>query len=852
MWKVGLKGLLAHKRRLLGTCSAVLLGVAFLAGTLVLGDTMRGGFDDVFTEANSGVDAVVRSTVSLGDEQSSIQRRLVPADLAVQLAGIDGVAAAEPSVEGLGQIIAADGSPLGGQGPPTIAGNWLTDEDLSPWQIAEGRAPAAPGEVAIDKRSSDVGDLPVGSRTTVRMPEPVQVEVVGIATFGSADTLGGVNFVAFTLPQAQDLLFGGEDAATDILVRADDGVSQEELAARIAPILPDGVEVLTGDALTDEQTRAIEEDFLGIFENLLLVFTVIALLVASFSIYNTFSVILAQRTRESALLRAIGASRGQVLRSIGTEALVVGAISSAGGLVGGILLAWGLKSLMDVAGFGLPGGLVVGARSVITAVVVGMAVTLLAAVIPAVKASGVPPLAALRDISLDRAGTSRVRLALGALLAAAGIVLVLVAAFATGDDSSQALALVGLGAVVTLVGFVVLGPVVARPLSGLIGAPLPALRGVPGTLARENSMRNPKRTAATASALMVGVAVVCLFTVLGASMKTTIDSSVSDTFAGDLVIASNDFSGTGLSTQMAVDIAALPEVSHAAGIGPGVALVDGGERMLMVSDPQALAAVLQLGVQQGSVESMGPGDLAVSEDMAIEQGWGVGTTLPVTFADGTTTEMTVAAVYEGNELVAGAILMPTETWVDHAVQAFDRSILISLADGVSLEDGKAAVAAVAETYGAPEPQDRDEYITSIVGQVDILLNVVYVLLALSIIIALMGIRNTLALSVHERVRELGLLRAVGQTRAQLRSMIRWESVIIALFGIVGGLGLGLFLAWGLVRAVTAGSVAGTFFSIPVGQLLVVVVVGALAGMLAGRRPARRAARLDILEAISAE
>ena len=847
MVKVSLKGMWAHKRRLFGTIFAVVLGVAFLAGTLVLGDTMRAGFDDIFTEANEGTDAIVRNETEIGEEMTT-QRGYVDADLATTIRDIDGVAAAEPAIQGFAQIIDKDGDPIGGNGPPTLAGSWIDDPTFNPWAISEGRAPEASGEVVIDQRTADDEDFAVGDPVTVNTPTPVDATIVGFATFGELDSLAGATFTAFTYEDAQQLFVPDPSKASSILVAAAPGVSQEQLVADLDPVLPDGVEALSGTAQTAEDNEDINDDFIGFFETFLLVFAGIALLVATFSIYNTFSIIIAQRTRESALLRAIGASRRQILTAIGLEAVMIGIVASIVGLLSGIALAAGLQTLFDALGFAGPDApLSVKAGTVVWSFAVGMLVTLTATMFPAIRGSRVPPLAALRDVSLDRTHTSKVRMVLGALFTIAGVVLVVTTALGDGE-----IEVAGLGAVLTIVGVVVLGPVVARPAAFILGSPLPRFRKITGALARENAMRNPRRTAATASALMVGVGVVTLFTVLAASVKVAIDDTVSDQFGGDLVIADQNFSGAGLSPQLATDVEELPEVESAVGLGLAAAEIDGKTPDITTADPAKLDEQLDIGVIEGSLQDMTDTQLAVSEEFAEGNGWVVGDTTDVHFVgDDTTEQFTIGAIYDSTELVDD-VTMPTAAWSAHTAQPFDIVVMIELADGVSLEEGKAAVTPIADAYAAPDVQDRDEYVDSVAGQIDMFLAVVYVLLFLAIIIALMGIANTLSLSVYERTRELGLLRAVGQSRKQLRAMVRWESVVIAVFGTVGGIMIGLFLGWGLLEVTSASEDIPAPYTVPFGQLLAVLIVGGLVGILAGWMPARRAAKLDILDAIATE
>jgi putative ABC transport system permease protein len=846
MWKTTVASIRSHKRRLLATSSAVLLGVAFLSGTLVFGDTAEAGFTDIFEEANAGTDAVVRSATEIETEGPS-QTGLLDASLADQIATVDGVAAVAPVVERAGQIVGEDGDPIGGQGPPTLAGNWVADERLNPYRIAEGRAPEGPGEVVIDRASAEEGDLQVGDTAIVKVPDPIEATVVGLATFGSADGMAGVTFAGFTMEAAQELLLPQPGQVTQFVVAAEEGVSQAALVDRIEPLLPADVEALTGAALTAEQEDEIQSDFLGFFSTALVVFAGIALVVASFSIYNTFSIVVAQRTRESALLRALGASRRQVLGSVVVEAVVVGAIASAVGVVAGIGVAMGLDALVSTMGFDMPiDGLVIGSSTVVTSVVVGMVVTLVASVVPAVRASRVMPLAAMRDVAIDRSSASRARAIVGVLVAGGGAALTM-----AGATSGESLALTGVGALAVLVGVVMLGPVVARPISGLLGTPLATLRGMSGRLARRNAMRNPRRTASTASALMVGVAVVVMFTVVAASLKSYLDETTDEAFAGDLVISSG-FSGVGLSPGLTDAVAGLPEVDTASALGSAPIQVDGDDNWASAVDGPELSRIMDLRESDGSIADLVEGTVAVSESYADDHRLRLGDTVPVAFADGARQDLTLVATY-GAEDLFDSVLISRDTWEAHTIQPEDFVTFIALADGVGVDQGEAAVQAVADQFQAPDVQTRDEYVDTVAGELDQMLTMIYALLVLAIIIALMGIANTLSLSIHERTRELGLLRAVGQSRRQLRSMVRGESSIVALFGTVGGLGLGCFLGWAFILAMSETELGGRqIVSLPVGQLLVITALGAIVGLLAALRPARRAARLDVLEAIATD
>jgi putative ABC transport system permease protein len=846
--KVALKGTWAHKRRMVGTIAAVVLGVAFLAGTLVLGDTMRAGFDELFTDATAGTDAVVRGRSAVEADELT-QPTLLDASVLDDVRAVDSVADAEPEILGLGQLLGSDGEPIGGNGPPTLASNWIDNPELSSVELVRGDPPSAPNEVVIDTTTAETGGLDIGDTTIVRTPAPIEVTIVGLSQLKEGASTSGVTYTAFTLDAARDLLVAGQDKVTDILVAAEPGVSQSELAERISAVLPSDAEAITGEDLAAEFSESIEDDFLGLFERFLVVFAVIALLVAAFSIYNTFTITVAQRIRESALLRAIGSSRGQILASVFIEALIIGIVASAIGLVAGIGLAVALSALLDAFGFGIPTAAPVLAGSTVAwAFAVGIGVTLLAGIVPAVRASRVSPLAALRDVGVDRSHTSVARAVIGAVLTIGGIALVVTAALGSGGVLTQA----AIGAILLVVGVVVLGPIAARPVSALLGRPLPAVRGVTGALARQNAMRNPRRTAGTAAALMVGVAVVTMFTVMAASIKATLDDRVSRSFGGDLVVAAGGFSGSGIDPELAGALGELDEVDEAVGVGLGAAVIDGESRTFTVTDPAAATDMLGIGVVEGSMADVGDTEIAISEDEAEAEDWSVGSPVELAFSDGQTEEVTVAAVFESRQGDAiSPIVVPVVVWAPHTTQLTDTTVLVRLADGVALSDGEAAVTEVAEAFGQPDVQTRDEYVDSIASGVDTFLYFVYALLALAILIALMGIANTLSLSVYERTRELGLLRAVGQTRSQTRTMVRWESVIIALFGTLGGLGLGTFLGWALLRALAADEGVGVFAA-PIGQLVIVLAFGALVGLLAAVRPARRAARLDVLAAIATE
>ncbi|MGI5350833.1 ABC transporter permease [Streptomyces sp. CA-250714] len=848
--RISFASLRTRKRRFAGTFSAVLLGVAFLTGTLVMGDTLRASFDTMFGNATSGTDAVVRSdsVITTSDDAMGARSPLRTGESLQAVRGTPGVAAAEPSIEGAGQLVGADGEPVGGQGPPTTAGNWIHDRELNPYELSRGRAPRSAGEVVVNEGAAESGKLALGDVTTLRTPEPVRVKIVGLATFGGESGMAQSTFTGMTRADAEKYLMPEPGMAASIRVRAEDGTGQRELAERLESALPKGVEAVTGQEAAEENSENISGQFLTLFTSLLLVFSGIALLVAVFSIHNTFAIVVAQRTRENALLRALGASRRQVLGTTLSEAAVVGAIASAVGLGAGIGIAAGLQLLFPAIGFPFPeGSLVISALSLLLPLGVGVVVCLASALLPAVRAARTAPLAALRETAAEDTRVSRGRAALGVVLGAAGVALAALGA----ASGSRSVTTTASGAVAVLAAFIVLGPAAATLAVRALGGPVARLRGTTGVLARRNALRSPKRTAATAGALMIGVAVVTLFTVFASSLKAMMDETVSRNFAGDVAVSTPGFGagGSDLSPQLAPAVQRLPEVDTALGLGQGVARVDGAGRELTVTDPAALPRVMNLGEVDGSLTDLGTRGIAVSRSEAADHDWRPGSTTTLTFTDGTAQRFTVRAVYETGELTGDYVITP-QAWASHRSQDADRLLAVSFKDGVSQEAGRAAVERVADRYGKPEVQTRQEYAQSAAGGIDMMLTLVYALLGLAVLIALLGIANTLTLAVHERTRELGLLRSVGQTRGQLRAMVRWESVLVAAFGTVGGLGLGGFLGWALVRATDSRGLS--VFSLPPLQLTVVALVGVTAGLLAGWRPARRAARLDTLRAIATE
>ncbi len=848
MWAFTLRNLWAHKRRLVSTVFAVALGVAFLAGTLLLSDTLRANFGKLFTQANGSASVVIRSTTQISGGSGTSQRTGIDVTLVPKIRAVAGVADAQPYIEGYGQLVGRDGKAIGGGGPPTRAANWISNQELNPYRLVSGRAPRAGDEAVINRGAAKTGHLSLGDTTTLLTPQPMRIRIVGIATFGAADGFGPSTFTGLTLHAAQkDLTGSSPGQVTQVLVRAAPGVSPDQLARRLQAQLPAGLQAVTGSQLAAEDYDSINSGFLGFLSTGLTAFAVIAVLVATFSIYNTFSILAAQRSRESALLRALGGSRRQLITAGLLEALAVGAAGSGIGWAGGVGIAALLKGVFDGFGFALPaGGLVLRASSALLAVLAGVAAAVMAGALPAVRSSRTLPVAALREVAAEPPGVSRPRVAAGAVILAAGIATV----FAGTTSESQGGAVAG--AVATLAGFIVLGPAAARRAVRVLGGPVAALRGVSGRLARDNALRNPRRTAATASALVVGVAVAALFTVVGASMKATAAGGVDHTLTADLVVDRGGYGsaagGGDLNPQLATDLSRLPGVRLATGLASGNAVLGGQTSRITAADPASIGQVVDLGVTRGSLRDLSPGSLAVSSKAAAGQHWAVGSRVPVTYPDGTTATLRVAAIFTHPD-ITGDYLLDQAGWDSHAGQNLDSAVFINVAAGSSARTVRAAVAAAVASYGQPRLQDQAQYRASATSGVNTILGLVYVMLALAIVISLMGVANTLGLSIHERTRELGLLRAVGQQRRQTRSMIRWESVIVSVFGTVGGVALGTFLGWAVVKSASSSTLG--VFAAPPQQLVIFLIAGALAGVLAGVRPARRAARLDVLTAIAA-
>jgi putative ABC transport system permease protein len=847
MWRATWKSLLAKKLRLVLTALSIVLGVGFVAGTFVLTDTMNAAFDELFAQTATTSDLVVRSENafenSLGGSGAA-EREPLDAELLETVRAVPGVEVAVGDVSGLGSVVdPATGDVIGGMGPPTLVISWneLADGVL---KVREGGPPTASGQVAIDAATSEKYDLAVGQDLSVIATAGAEkFEIVGIMSFGESDNLAGATLTIFETSTAQRILDkeGRYDAIT---IKAAEGTDLVQLRRDVQAEMPGGVETITSQDVADESADQLQEA-LGFFGTALLVFAAIALFVGSFIIVNTFSIIVAQRTRELALLRTLGATRRQVLASVIGEAAVVGLVASAVGVGAGIVIAVGIQGLLKLFGIDLPStGIQLQPRTIVVSLVVGLVVTLVASIVPARHAAKVAPIQALREPDTMTSGHGLTRSAvIGSVVWAAGS-----AALAYGlfGQPKNGVWYVGAGAALTLVGVAMLSPLAARPVAGKIGAPFRRL-SVSASIGRGNAMRNPRRTASTAAALMIGLGLVSMVAIFAASLKASIDATLIATLRSDLTLSGTSF--LPISPDVALTVADVPEVEAAAGFRQNAFRVDGSSSFLTGFDPATVDAVASLGEVDGSIEDLSGDTIAVHRELAADKGWVVGDVVPASFPSGGERPLRIVAIYEENSLL-GDYGISLATYDELYVDRQDTFVLVTGADGVAPDDLKTAVEASLEAFPNVQVQDQAEFRESFSGQIDVLLGIVTALLLFAIVIAVFGIINTLGLSVHERTRELGLLRAVGMSRTQVKRMVRYESVIIALFGALLGILVGLGFGWALQQALEPEGI--TELEIPVIQLAYYVVFAALAGVLAAIWPARQAAKLNVLESIAYE
>lgn len=851
MVRAAWKSLLARKLRLVMSTFAIVLGVAFVGGSLIFTDTLARSFDAIF--ASSVGDVVVRPTGGTAGDGSPTART-IPAALVQRLAGVEGAARADGNVSSFSVFVVGDnGKLVGGQGAPGIGLSWSdapAANGLEGLSILRGAVPDGPDEVALDEGTAERAGYDVGDRVQLvtASPEPsLRPRLVGLAGFAEGGSTNGATITVFETSRAQQLFVDGENAFNDAWVTAADDVSQEELRAAVAEELPPGVEAVTGDAAADEAASALVEaiSFIGTF---LLVFAGISLVVGSFLIVNTFSILVAQRSRELALLRALGASRRQVTRSVLFEAVVLGVLGSTLGLGLGVLLAVGIRALFATFGLDLSGtALVFETSTVLACYTVGVLVTVVAAYLPARRSGRVAPVAALRDEVAMPESALRNRLLAGLSLIALGG-----GGMAVGllTDAPRPVWWVGGGVLGVLLGVAAASPVLGRPLVAVGAAAYRRLFGTVGRLAGQNALRNPRRTAATASALMIGLALVTTMSILGASAKASIDRTVAENFSGDLVVSNvigQAFSPTVADRAERTDgVATVSRLRYSGGPGGP----DGGGTSVMGIDPASLSRVATVRMVEGDLTDVGAGSVAVSAERARESGLEIGDTVRLSLPAGPR-PLEVAAVYADDSAVLFLDHTTTlATLAEGGLRPADNSLFVETEPGADV----AAVQDRLEQQTAELPtltvKDQQGYAEEQRAPIDQLLLLVYALLGLALVIAVLGIVNTLALSVIERTREVGLLRAVGLARRQLRTMVRLEAVVIAVLGAVLGVAMGV--VFGLALLASLADEGLDVVAVPEAQLAAYVVVAALVGVLAAVFPARRAARLDVLRAIATE
>jgi putative ABC transport system permease protein len=845
MWRATIKGLLAHKVRLGLTALAIVLGVGMVSGTYILTDTIDHAFDDLFSQINKGVAVVVtgqekfKATGPGGQDAGSAER--IPESLLPDIRSVPGVRVAEGGVGGYAQLVDKQGKAIETGGAPTLGVSWVDDPALSPLELRDGHPPRSAGEVAIDAGTAEKYGFHVGDRVTVLLQgPPVHARLVGIFGFGSSDNLLGATLAAFDLATAQRA-FDAEGKLDTIQVAAEPGVPPAVLRSRIQSVLPKGVVARTGAEEAARNSGDIK-NALSFFNIILLVFAGVALFVGAFLIFNTFSILVAQRTRELALLRALGATPGQVRRSVMIEAVIVGLVASLTGLGLGFLLALGLRALLSAFGVVLPTtGLQFLTRTVIVSLVVGVLTTLFSSVGPAFRASRVPPVAAMRETGPAEYRHSRRRSIIGGILTAAGVGLLMLGLFGGGGVSQ-----VGLGVAGIFWGVSVLSPVLVRPVAGALGSPL-RRTGIAGKLGRENTLRNPRRTASTASALMIGLALVGFVGVFAASIKTSTNQILAETLKADYIVSTSQF--TGFSEDVAARLRSDSAFAAVSEFRQGVVGVEGSTQFLTAVDPATISDVTRVDVLSGSLDGLRRGELLVAKDQADSHGWKAGDAVKMKFARTGEETFRIGGVFDTNQLL-GTYVASLDVYDRNFTEHLDSFVLMTRAPGVPPQEAERHLEGIKKAFPNVRLENQDQFRKTQSDQVNQLLGLIIGLLGIALFIAFFGIMNTLALSVFERTREIGLLRAVGMSRRQVRSMIRWEGVMIVVYGCLLGLAIGVFFGWAMTRALRDQGIVA--FTVPVGQLVIFLVVAAFLGLVAALLPAWRASRLDVLRAVTVE
>jgi putative ABC transport system permease protein len=844
MFKLALKGMMARKGRLLLTSLAVILGTSFLAGTFIFSDTLTKSFHDLFAGVFEDTDAYVRSSQVIEGDFGAEERQRIPDSLTAEVAKVPGVRIAEGNVFGFARVVGKDGKPVGasGNGPPTFGSSVAPDEAF--WTITQGRLPKSGDEVALDAGVTKKAGYKVGDKVkVVAQAGSREFTLVGVAKYGDVSSPGGATFALFDLATAQ--AFVGRPGFIDaVVVRGDGSMSDAQLAKTIQASLPASTktETLTGAQITKENQDAIEKG-LSFFKIFLTVFSLIAMGVACFVIYNVFSITAAQRQRENALLRAVGAQRGQVTRAMLLESVAVGVLGSLLGLIAGFGVSIALRGFLGIIGVTFPSTtLQLLPPTIVTTLLIGTLVTVLSAVMPALRGGRVSPLAAMRESAIEHPGSSRKRVLGGLIVAAIGGVGI----GATLAGASTIL--LGLGVLLVWIGVLILGPVLAVIAAKVIGKPVAAAFKVTGKMAQGNAARNPKRTSRAAAPVLIGVALVTAVALLASTLKAQVREIFGKQFVGDYVVKTDDFSGFGgLSPDLADQLNHIPQVKAAAGIGVKLARVSDKGATVTLVNPDTVGEVFDLHLTSGSYTQLSTSSMMVSDKRAKKDHLKIGDVLKVNLSALGDVPLTIVGTYSSDEL-AGSYVINRALYANTSGSYFDFSVFINTAPGVTPAQAEAAIKPLVAQYGTGELQSRSQYIDDQASSINTLLALIYGLLALSIIIAAVGIVITLLLSVYERRHEIALLRAVGMTRGQVRSTVRWESVITSLLGAVLGVLLGLVSGYVFVLSLRDQGV--TVFTVPVLSTIVILVVAFIVGVIAAILPARQATKVNIIEAIA--
>ncbi len=839
MFTLTFKNLWASKLRFALTAFGVTLAVSFVVSAFVLADGLRSTFTRVSEEITAGVDLEVRNVADLGVTEP------LPADSVARVTAVDDVADAAASIEAPDNAvrpIRPNGEIISTNGPPQLAFNWIDNEQLSPFRLVDG-APPAPGQFVMDLDAAAEYDFVIGGTYEFIVPDGrVQLVMSGTSSFGSEkNTLGAV---LMQMNTADSTRLFGNDGIDKVVVQLADGADPGTVQRAITAAVP-GAEVVDHATVLDETASDFTKE-IDVVGNILLGFGGVALFVSIFIIYNTFGIVLGQRTRELALLRAIGAGPAQIKRSTMGEALVMGVLAAGSGVAGGVAVAKGIDALFGLMGVDLSEWPVILApRTLIAAAVTGIGVTLLAARGPAHRAATIPPVAAINGAADNTERTSRRRVVGGLTATAAGVI----AAAGGVASGSSALAGLGLAAAVVLIvlGVTVLSPLVVRHVTAVVGWPLVAAAGTPGRLAQRNAARNARRTSTTASALMIGLALVTTALVVAQSVKATIGSAIERSARADYYVT-DELDDVDFPASLARDLRSSGVVDASTGFTQVDARVDGAESSVAGFDFDQIDELLDLDVRAGSFNAQVALPAVVSVDRSETTGAEIGDVLQLEMAGGRPVEVTVVGLFDDQAILGEDYLGDTRVLTHAGIHPTAAMLALSISEDASPAAVEAFLADISEHYPNAFVETAGEFQDRMAGMVDDILMMVNVIVALAVVIALIGIANTLALSVFERTRELGLLRAVGMSRRQLRRMVRYEAALVAVFGATLGVGLGLIFGLGVTS--TLPSTLASTFAVPVLQIVLVVLVAAAAGVVAAWLPARRAGRLDVLSAIS--